>query len=103
MQEDHPDYVIEDIEILDVIQPARFDRDFSAETKAIRTESCPGWPMSPCNSSGVQPEQAQELRDHFKRHGVPTEVTTQGDPVYRSPQHQKRALACRGMHNKASV
>jgi hypothetical protein len=80
-----------------------YTRDYGSERKSLQTETSVGWPMPPCNSSGVQPEQAQELRDHFKKHGVPTEVTKQGDPIYRTPTHQKRALACRGMHNKAAI
>jgi hypothetical protein len=76
-------------------------RDFQAENLPKRAGGS-GWPMAPCFASGVNPEQAQELRDHFKRHGCPTEVTNDGDPVYRSPGHQKRALACRNMHNKAA-
>lgn len=80
-----------------------YSRDYSAEAKAVQTESSPGWPMPPCGSSGVMPEQAQELRNHLSKSGVPTEVTPAGDPIYRSPLHQKRALACRGMHNKAAI
>jgi len=80
-----------------------YHRDYGAETKSLQTETAPGWPMAPCTSSGVMPEQAQELRDHFKKHGVPTEVTPHGDPIYRTPEHQKRALKCRGMHNKAAI
>lgn len=60
-----------------------------------------GWPMAPCFASGVRPEQAQELRDYLRDKGVPTEVTRGGDPIYTSPEHQRRALKARGMHNKA--
>jgi hypothetical protein len=79
-----------------------YRRDYSAETKALQTESCPGWPMAPCTASGVQPYQAQELRDHLKKSGVPTEVTSQGDPIYRSKAHRTAALKARQMHDRAS-
>ena len=50
----------------------------------------------------VDGEQAQELRDLFKREGVPTEVTAAGDPIYTSPEHQRRALKVRGLRNRAA-
>ena len=66
---------------------------------AAATPSPKGWPMEPCIASGVQPDQAQELRDLFKRKGVPTEVTSGGDPIYRSPEHRRRALKARGFRD----
>lgn len=60
------------------------------------------WPMSPCFASGVGASQAQELRDHFSKHGVKTEVTSDGDPIYTSAAHRKRALKCREMHDANS-
>jgi hypothetical protein len=99
MSEDRPDAIFEHRDG----RMVRFERDFSAERKSLQTETAPGWPMAPCVSSGVDPSQAQELRDFLKKSGVPTEVTSQGDPIYRTPTHQKRALAARGMHNKAAI
>ncbi len=63
--------------------------------------SAKGWPLT-CYASGVHPDDAQKLRDEFKRVGVPTEVTRSGDPVYVSPEHRRRALKARGMFDKAS-
>lgn len=71
-------------------------RDYSAEQVAV--PSTKGWPMEPCCASGVHPEQAQELRDHLRKSGVPTEVTNDGDPVYTTAVHQEKALKCRGLH-----
>jgi len=59
------------------------------------------WPME-CLGSGVHANQAGELRDHFKRHGVPTEVSKDGNPIYRDAQHRKKALKCRGLVDKSS-
>lgn len=78
-----------------------YRRNYAAETKALQTETNPGWPMAPCTASGVQPWQAQELRDHLKKSGVPTEVTSQGDPIYTSRSHRKAALKARNMHDRA--
>lgn len=66
---------------------------------AAPTSKC--WPMPPCYASGVRPEQAQELRDLLKSKGVPTEVTSQGDPIYVSLEHRRRALKARGMVDRA--
>ena len=60
------------------------------------------WPMSPCFASGVHASQASELRKHLKDRGCPTEVTKDGDPVYTSAAHRKKALRIRGMHDRNS-
>ncbi|MCP4899993.1 MAG: hypothetical protein GY906_23745 [bacterium] len=86
-----------------------FRRDYQAElsgmigivkgsTSPIRTRA---WPMT-CVSSGVQATQAGELRDHLRKRGCPTEVTRDGDPVYTSATHRKKALKVRGMVDKNS-
>jgi hypothetical protein len=75
-------------------------RDIAAEHSGQRSGRA-GWPIE-CYASGVHPDQAPELREHFEKHGCPTEVTRNGDPIYRDHQHRKRALACRGLHDNAS-
>jgi len=60
-----------------------------------------GWPLT-CYASGVNAADAQKLRDEFKRVGVPTEVTRDGDPVYMSPEHRRKALRARGMFDRSS-
>ena len=60
------------------------------------------WPMPPCSASGVHADQAQELRDHLKSNGCATEVTSDGDPIYTSASHRKRALKIRGLHDNNS-
>lgn len=59
------------------------------------------WPQT-CVASGVHPEQAGQLRDYLAKRGVPTEVTPQGDPVYTSAAHKKKALKARGMCDKSA-
>ncbi len=88
-------------------------RDFQAEgvtgqmvgtdnPTRIRKGPVRPWPMKPCVGSGVHESQAQDLRDHFKKHNVDVEVTTDGDPIYTSAAQRKRALECRAMHDRAS-
>lgn len=74
-------------------------RSYRAERVGV--PSTKGWPLV-CCASGVNASQAQELRDTFKRLGVPTEVTPGGDPVYTSAEHRRRALKARGLHDRAA-
>lgn len=60
------------------------------------------WPMEPCVASGVQPDQAQELRDFYHNRGLSIEVNNDGDPIYTSAKQRKKALKMRGMFDKAS-
>ena len=59
-----------------------------------------GWPMKPCYASGVHANQANELREHLRKSGVPTDVTKNGDPIYTSAAHRKKALKVRGMNDR---
>jgi hypothetical protein len=59
------------------------------------------WPRT-CVASGVNPLQAQELRDFFTAHGEKVEVTSEGDPVYTGPRQRRRLLKLRGLHDKNS-
>ena len=74
-------------------------RCYHAEHKGVPAKS--GWPFE-CFASGVHPSQAGELRAHLASKGVPTEVTSDGNPVYRNPTHRRRALKARGMFDRAS-
>ncbi len=76
-----------------------FRRDFAVEQVGVPAKA--GWPIE-CYASGVNAAQAGELRDHFKKQGVSCEVTQNGDPIYTSHEHRKKALACRGIHDRNS-
>lgn len=75
------------------------NRCYQAERKTVGPPSC--WPMT-CCASGVNASDAQALRDHLAAKGVPTEVTADGDPVYRDAKHRRRALKARGFVDKSS-
>ncbi len=75
-------------------------RDYRAELSPVHSTGA-GWPMT-CIGSGVNANQAQELRDELKRCSVPTDVTNGGDPVYRDASHRRRALKARGIIDKSS-
>lgn len=71
----------------------------SYQAERVGVPATQGWPME-CIASGVNAEDAQKLRDEFDRVGVPTEVTRDGDPIYRNAAHRKRALKARGLHDR---
>jgi hypothetical protein len=75
------------------------NRSYRAERPNVPCEK--GWPLE-CIASGVHPDQAQELRDHLRGRGVPTEVSRDGNPIYRNAQHRKRALKARGLYDRNS-
>ena len=54
-----------------------------------------------CVASGVHASQAGELRKFFRDHGCPTEVTADGNPVYRNKAHRDKALKLRGFKDKS--
>jgi len=77
----------------------RVFRSFSAEHKSVPPTT--GWPIT-CFASGVNAAQAPELREHYRKHGVNVEVTSDGDPVYKNAQQRRKALKCRNMVDRSS-
>lgn len=74
-------------------------RDRRAERVGV--PAAKGWPLE-CVASGVNASQAGELREHLRRAGVPTEVSRDGNPIYTSAQHRRRALKARGFYDRNS-
>jgi hypothetical protein len=76
-----------------------YHRSFADEGKSIPQTM--GWPLE-CVASGVHPSQANELREFYKKAGVPTDVTSDGNPVYRDATHRKKALKARGFSDRSA-
>lgn len=76
-----------------------FKRSFQAEN--VGTPPTKGWPIE-CLGSGVNAAQRQELGDFLKKKGVPTEISEDGNPIYRDANHRKKALKVRNFVDKAS-
>ena len=74
-------------------------RSFQDEMVGVPAKS--GWPLE-CLASGVNAAQAGELKKHLADKGVPTEVSRDGNPIYRDSAHRKKALAVRGIHDRSS-
>lgn len=92
--------------LMDGCPPVEIEVDGVTAKRSYRAERAgvpptKGWPIT-CYASGVHADDAQKLRDEFKRVGVPTDVTSEGDPVYRDPGHRKRALKARGFFDRAA-
>jgi hypothetical protein len=77
----------------------RARRCYQAERASVQASA--GWPME-CVASGVNAAQAGELRACLARKGVPTEVTRDGNPVYRNALHRRKALRARGIVDRMS-
>ena len=76
-----------------------FRRDFAAERKGFPPTA--GWPIE-SYATGVHPSQADELRKHLADRGVPTDVTKEGNPVWRDSNHKKKCMKARGFIDRAS-
>ena len=79
-----------------IVNGRKASRSFSAEHVGVPAKA--GWPME-CLASGVNASQAGELRAHLAAAGVPTEVTRDGNPVYRDAGHRRKALKARGFRD----
>lgn len=66
-----------------------YHRDYAAEKP--RQLSADVWPrVGKC--AGVHPSQAQEAYDKSVKDGVPTNFTSDGDPIFTSAGHRKRYM-----------
>lgn len=74
-------------------------RSFADERPGV--PSTKGWPLE-CVASGVHASQAGELREFYRKNGCPTEVSSDGNPIYRNAAHRRKALKLRGFKDKAS-
>lgn len=72
-------------------------RSFRYESKSLPTTS--GWPLE-CVASGVHASQRTELSTLLRRKGVPTDVSKDGNPIYRNARHRSNALKARGFYDK---
>lgn len=88
---DRPDHI--------VVRGKVFKRSLADERPGVPSSA--GWPIE-CVASGVCPDQAGELREFYRKHGVPTEVSADGNPIYRNAAHRRKALKVRGLHDNSS-
>jgi hypothetical protein len=77
----------------------RYVRNLAADLRSQGRPPTKGWPIH-CRGSAVHPSQAKELQDFLAKKGVATEVDHDGRPIYRNSNHQRKALAARGLVNR---
>lgn len=82
-----------------MVDGKEYTRSFADERPGVPASK--GWPLE-CVASGVHPSQADSLRDFYKKNGCPTEVSEDGNPIYRNAAHRRKALKLRGFKDKAS-
>lgn len=85
-----------------VVGGVRYDRAMDAEWGGVSVPSTVWANPIHCFASGVHPSQRKELEQFLKDRGVPTRVDADGNPVYTSAAHRRKALKARGMHDNAS-
>ena len=92
-------------DLIDLDDGSMAIRDYKSERVSgnvkRRSERSRGWPLT-CVGSGVNANQADELRKHLADRGCPTEISPDGDPIYTSAAHRRKALKIRGFIDKAS-
>ncbi len=81
------------------------DRPAEIATQSVSVRGGSGhvrrtWPMPPCVGSGVHASDGPKLAKFLKDRGCPTQVVD-GDPIYTSAAHQKKALKLRNFINKS--
>ena len=79
-----------------------FDRSREDEWAGVSVPSSVWNQPIHCMASGVHPSQRRELEKYFSDHGVPTKVDKDGNPIYTSAAHRKKALKCRGMCDRSA-
>jgi len=57
------------------------------------------WPMA-SYAAGVNPKQIPEMRKFDREHEVPTEYTSDGDPVFTGPKHRKKYCETHGLYDR---
>lgn len=72
-------------------------RDFQADFG--KRKPCGNWPME-SYAAGVHPKQISEMRAFDKKHEVPTDYTSEGDPVFRGPRHRRKYCEVHGLFDR---
>jgi len=82
--------------------PCRCGKDMVIDITAQqsgRKDTAANWPME-SDACGVHPDQARDYAKHLREQGVPTEVLPNGNPIFTSREHRKRACAATGMYDR---
>lgn len=64
-----------------------------------RRTTASNWPME-SDAAGVHPAQAKEYAEYLRAKGVPTEVLSNGNPIFTSQHHRKLVCAATGQYDR---
>lgn len=79
------------------VEQVRRERGISG-SRRVRTRA--KWPMT-SDAAGVHPSQVNELRDHWRRHGITgVDVTRDGSVVWNDAAARKRDCESRGLYDR---
>jgi len=79
---------------------ARFCRQETDIRRYGKFNHTPGnWPMT-STAAGVAASQVAELTEYDREHGVPTEYTPDGDPIFTGKEHRRKHCALHGMYDR---
>jgi len=81
------------------VKGKKYNRSYRAEAVGIPASA--GWPME-CIASGVHADQGRELGEFLNKNGVPTDISRDGNPIYRDVGHRRKALKARNFVDKDS-
>lgn len=74
------------------------NRDLAAEHRGVRHH--PGnWPME-SDAAGGHPDDVPQKRKIDALHGVPTEYSPDGNPIFTGPQHRRAYCRVHGLYDR---
>ena len=74
-------------------------RDFQADFGKQRIADT--WPLI-STAAGVSPDEVPEMMEFDKAHGVPTQYTPDGDPIFTSKGHRKKYCSAHGLYDRSA-
>lgn len=76
---------------------AKMNRDHFAEKGPQRYGD--NWPMV-SYAAGVSPDEVPAMMEVDRKHGVETNYTSDGDPIFTSPKHRKKYCEAHGLYDR---
>lgn len=73
--------------------------DITACSRNRAPQSCALWPIV-SDAAAIHPDQIPEAREYDRQHGVPTEYTRDGQPVFTDRAHRKAYCEAHGLYDR---
>lgn len=89
------------------VSQKEFDRAFHSKTAELLADGSPPdgarsacWPMKGSDALSVIPQRIAKASAADKKNGVPTEYTSEGQPIFRDRAHRREYLRAYGFHDR---